>query len=92
MADDPAGQLGEAGRAVVARAMADKQDKLSLHSRATLALLLHKVGETGKAKEIVTALEKQVVETAQTASWAEATPMYEPEVFGRSASFGVTIK
>ncbi len=85
--------VAEAGQPdpALARAMADKQDKLSLHSRATLALLLHKVGETGKAKEIVTALEKQVVETAQTASWAEANSARRWEYYSSNGRTTATV-
>ena len=66
--------LAEAGQGdpALARAMIDKQDKMSLNSRATLALLLRMVAEDARAKEIVTALEKQVTETAQTAMWKES--------------------
>ncbi len=66
--------LAEAGQgdSALARAMIDKQDKMSLNSRATLALLLKIVGEETQAKAIVAALEKQVVETTQHAHWEES--------------------
>jgi len=66
--------LAEAGQgdSALARAMIDRQDKMSLYSRATLALLLKSVGEDAKAKEIVTDLEKKVIETAQHAHWEES--------------------
>ncbi len=68
--------MAEAGQGdpALARALAqaDRQDKMSLYSRATLALLLKSVGEDAKAKEIVTDLEKKAAETAQHASWAES--------------------
>jgi len=66
--------LAEAGQGdpALARAMIDKQDKMSLNSRALLALLLKSVGEEGSAKTIVTALENLVVESTQTAYWREA--------------------
>jgi uncharacterized protein YfaS (alpha-2-macroglobulin family) len=66
--------LAEAGQpdAALARSMIDKQDKMSLNSRATLALLLKSVGEEARAKEIVTALEKLATETTQTAYWKES--------------------
>ncbi|MBI5302800.1 MAG: Ig-like domain-containing protein [Chloroflexi bacterium] len=69
--------LAEAGQGdpALARAMLDKQDKMSLNSRATLALTLKMLAEDTKAKEIVTALEKQVVETTQLASWKESDAM-----------------
>lgn len=65
--------LAEAGQgdAALARAMVDRQDKMSLNSRALLALLLKAVGEDARAKEIVTALAKLAVETPQTAHWTE---------------------
>ncbi len=65
--------LAEAGDgdAALARAMIEKQDKMSLNSRALLALLLKSVGEEAKAKEIVSALAKLVTETATTAYWTE---------------------
>ena len=65
--------LTEAGQGdpALARAMIDKQDKMSLNSRALLALLLKSVGEDASAKTIVTALAKPATETAQTAYWAE---------------------
>ena len=65
--------LAEAGQGdpALARAMIDRQDKMSLNSRALLALLLQSIGEGGQAKTIVTALEKLATETAQTAYWAE---------------------
>ncbi|MCI0477379.1 MAG: hypothetical protein L0Y55_14115, partial [Anaerolineales bacterium] len=48
--------LAEAGQGdpALARALIDKQDKMSLNSRALLALLLKSVGEEGSAKTIVT--------------------------------------
>jgi uncharacterized protein YfaS (alpha-2-macroglobulin family) len=66
--------LAEAGQgdAALARAMIDKQDKMSLNSRALLALLLQSVGEETRAKEIVAALAKLATETTQTAYWAES--------------------
>lgn len=66
--------LAEAGQpdAALARAMIDKQNQMSLNSRATLALLLKSVGEEARAKEIVTALEKLATETTQTAYWKES--------------------
>ncbi len=66
--------LAEAGQGdpALARAMIDKQDKMSLNSRALLALLLKSVGEEARAKEIVTALENIAVESTQTAYWREA--------------------
>jgi uncharacterized protein YfaS (alpha-2-macroglobulin family) len=65
--------LAEAGDgdAALARAMIEKQDKMSLNSRALLALLLKSVGEEAKAKEIVSALVKLATETTTTAHWAE---------------------
>ncbi|MCX7841146.1 MAG: hypothetical protein N2559_17045, partial [Anaerolineae bacterium] len=65
--------LAEAGQGdpALARAMIDRQDKMSLNARALLALLLKSVGEETRAKEIVTALAKLATETAQTAHWAE---------------------
>lgn len=66
--------LAEAGQGdpALARAMIDRQDKMSLNSRALLALLLKSVGEETRAKEIVTALAKLATETAQTAHWKES--------------------
>lgn len=66
--------LAEAGQGdpALARAMIEKQDKMSLNSRALLALLLKSVGEETRAKEIVTTLAKLAVETTQTAYWAES--------------------
>jgi alpha-2-macroglobulin len=69
--------MGEAGQgdAALARALAqpDRQVKMSIYSRATLALLLKSLGEDSNAKVIVAALEKQATETAQTASWSESS-------------------
>lgn len=66
--------LAEAGQGdpALARALIDKEDKMSLNSRALLALLLKSVGEETRAKEIVTALENLAVESTQTAYWREA--------------------
>jgi len=66
--------LAEAGDgdAALARAMIEKQDKMSLNSRALLALLLKSVGEEAKAKEIVSALAKLATETTTTAYWRES--------------------
>ncbi|CAG0943838.1 hypothetical protein ANRL1_01491, partial [Anaerolineae bacterium] len=65
--------LAEAGQGdpALARAMIARQDRMSLHSRATLALLLKAVAEDPSAKTIVADLEKKVVETAQHAHWEE---------------------
>ena len=66
--------LAEAGQgdAALARALMDKQDKMSLNSRALLALLLKAVGEEAKAKEVVSALAKLATETTTTAYWRES--------------------
>jgi len=66
--------LAEAGDgdAALARAMIEKQDKMSLNSRALLALLLKAVGEEAKAKEVVSALVKLATETTTTAYWTES--------------------
>ncbi len=65
--------LAEAGQGdpALARALLDKQDKMSFYTRATLALLLKSFGEDASAKNIVTDLEKRVVETTQYAHWEE---------------------
>ncbi|MEW5718655.1 MAG: MG2 domain-containing protein, partial [Chloroflexota bacterium] len=66
--------LAEAGQGdpALARAMIEKQDKMSLNSRALLALLLKSVGEETRAKEIVAALANVAVESTQTAYWRES--------------------
>jgi len=68
--------MAEAGQGdpALARALAqaDRQDKMSLYSRATLALLLHSFGEDASAKTVVSDLEKRAIETAQHAHWEES--------------------
>ncbi len=66
--------MAEAGKgdAALARAMLDKQDKMAIYSRATLALLLQALGEDASAKTIVVDLEKKSIETTQHAHWEEA--------------------
>ncbi len=66
--------MAEAGQGdpALARAMIDRQDTMSLYSRAILAQLLHSFGEDASAKTIVADLEKRVVETAQLAHWEES--------------------
>jgi uncharacterized protein YfaS (alpha-2-macroglobulin family) len=62
----------EAGDLALARAMMDRQDKMSLNSRALLALTLSKLGDDANAKKIAADLEKKAVETAQHAHWEES--------------------
>jgi uncharacterized protein YfaS (alpha-2-macroglobulin family) len=86
--------LAEAGQgdAALARAMIDKQDKMSLNSRATLALLLKAVGEETQAKTIVTDLEKKVIETNQHAHWEEAqSNLYRWQYFPSNGRTTATI-
>ncbi|MBI5031972.1 MAG: Ig-like domain-containing protein [Chloroflexi bacterium] len=65
--------LTEAGQgdAALARSMIDKQNRMSLNSRAMLALMLKSLGEDASAKSIVADLEKLVIETGQHAHWEE---------------------
>jgi len=65
--------LAEAGLGDVAlaRALADRADKLTLESRGLLALMLNSQNETAKAKTIVDDLKKRVIETTQHAHWED---------------------
>ena len=66
--------LAEAGQgdAALARSMIDKQDKMTLNSRAMLAVLLKSFGENLSAKTIVADLEKKSIESGQLAHWEES--------------------
>jgi uncharacterized protein YfaS (alpha-2-macroglobulin family) len=66
--------MAEAGQGdpALARALVGQQDKMSIYSRATLALLLHSFGEDASAKAIVSDIEKRAVVTTEHAHWAES--------------------
>jgi uncharacterized protein YfaS (alpha-2-macroglobulin family) len=60
------------GDPALAHAMVAQQDKMSVYTRATLALLLHSYADDASAKAIVTEIEKHAVETAEHAHWEES--------------------